>query len=85
MRLFENDTTVRNFGTSQKDPSFHILGSSGILFDLTERNTTNFSMITEAHPDTTTTNAGIDVEFVRNDGSTITPFFGTIATTSSLG
>lgn len=47
IRLFSEDTEPQKFGTSQKNPDFHILTTfSGLLFDLTNRDTatTPFSM-----------------------------------------
>ncbi len=82
INMYEQDTTPRGFGTSQKNPSFHALTQygGGMLFDLTKRNTSipPFSMIAHTDTDNAATVGNIQTEFVYTDGSGSTPFFGTV-------
>jgi hypothetical protein len=89
IRLFDNDTIPRGFGTSQKDPNFHSLASygGGLLFDLTKKDTSSPPFFMKAHTDSSnaSTSGGIRVEFVYTDGSGSTPFFGTVGTAGTPG
>ncbi len=83
INLFEEDTTTRWFGTSQKNSSFHTLSSlSGILFDLSGRDTTNLSMkIKTEWEDSSQKN--LVIEFIHSgNSSSVTPFFWNISTNS---
>lgn len=87
IRLFEEDTEARGFGINQRNPLMHTLSSlSGMLLDLSERDTNNLSMEIETDWEIAGTK-DISIEFVHNDygTGTVTPFFGTITSASMNG
>lgn len=88
IKLFNDDTEPQKFGTSQKNPDFHILTTfSGLLFDLTNRDTgtTPFSMEMATEGENTASKT-VGIEFVHNDNSTnpVPPFFGNKGPVTSL-
>jgi hypothetical protein len=88
IKLFDDDTEPQKFGTSQKNPDFHILTTfSGLLFDLTNRDaaTTPFSMEMATEGENTALKT-VGIEFVHNDNSTnpVPPFFGNKGPVTSL-
>jgi len=87
IKLFSEDAEPRRFGLSQRNPDFHILTTfSGLLFDLTKRDTVTppFSMeMTTDGEDAASKTVGI--EFVHNDDTGgVTPFFGNSSPTNSV-
>lgn len=88
IKLFENDTEPRKFGLSQKNPDFHILSSlSGLLFDLTNRDTVTAPFSMEVATDgENTASKTVSIEFIHNDdsGAVIPPFFGNRGPVTSL-
>lgn len=87
IKLFNDDTEPQKFGTSQKNPDFHILTTfSGLLFDLTNRDTatTPFSMEMTTEGENTASKT-VGIEFVHNDDTgAVTPFFGNSRSIASL-
>lgn len=84
IRLFAEDNLARSFGTSQKNSDFHTLGSGGgIFFDLSSRNTANYSMKIETDTENESTEADIAVEFVYS-GTSVVPFFGNNTTPNTI-
>lgn len=83
--MFENDTTPRGFGTSQKDPNYHALAEygGGMLFDLSDINTNGFSMMTSTDAANSSSVGNIQVEFIHTDNSGSSPFFGTVGSTTN--
>jgi len=77
IKMYENDANPRGFGTSQKNTNFHNLSSygGGLLFDLSEINTTQLSMITTTDDANASKNGNISVEFIYSSGVGTTPFF----------
>lgn len=87
IRLFSEDTEPQKFGTSQKNPDFHILTTfSGLLFDLTNRDTatTPFSMEMTTEGENTAIWKSLALEFVYNDTTSAPPFFGNRGPIASL-
>ncbi|MCB9807096.1 hypothetical protein H6768_04390 [Candidatus Peribacteria bacterium] len=80
IRMYEKDDNARGFGTSQKDPNFHNLSSygGGLLFDLSSKDTTGFTMNVQTEGSYSSTNGNIYVEFVYNGLGGMIPFFGTV-------
>lgn len=85
INMFENDTTPRGFGTSQKDPNYHALAEygGGMLFDLSDINTNGFSMMTSTDATNSSSVGNIQVEFIHTDNSGSSPFFGTVGSTTN--
>jgi len=54
-----------------------------MLFDLSDINTSGFSMIAHTDSSNTSSLGNIQVEFIHTDNSGSTPFFGTVGNTSS--
>lgn len=86
IRMYENDDIPRGFGTSQKDPNFHNLSSygGGLLFDLSNKDTTGFSMNVKTDASNTSTNGNIGVEFVYSGLGGTAPFFGKVTNPLTL-
>jgi type II secretory pathway pseudopilin PulG len=79
IRLFEEDTDARGFGVNNQNAYFHTLSSlTGLLFDLSNRDTTNFSMEITSEWEDTTTAKNIVVEFIHSNRTTVSPFFGNL-------
>ncbi len=86
IRLFEDDTNARGFGINQKNPFMHNLSSlSWMLFDLSDRDTANLSMEIETEWEDATIEKNIAIEFVHNNTTAVTPFFGNLWGTSLDG
>ena len=85
VHLYEEDTNIRGFGTNQKNSHFHTISSlSGILFDLSGRDTTDFSMEIETEWEDTS-QKNIAIEFIYSNGTTVVPFFGNLSWNSLNG
>lgn len=87
IKLFADDTEPQKFGTSQKNPDFHVFTSySGLLFDLTNRDiaTTPLSIELATDDEDATTSKNLAIEFVHNDTDGTTTFFGNSGPITSL-
>lgn len=80
IKMYKNDANPRGFGTSQKNTNFHNFSSygGGLLFDLSEINTTQLSVITTTDDANASKNGNISVEFIHSSGFGTTPFFWTV-------
>ncbi len=88
IKLFSEDAEPRRFGLSQRNSDFHILTTfSGLLFDLTKRDTVTppFSMEMTTDGEDTALSKTVGIEFVHNDDTGgVTPFFGNSTPANSL-
>jgi hypothetical protein len=79
IHLYEEDTHARGFGVNNKNAYYHTLSSlTGLLLDLSNRDTTNFSMRITSQWDDTTILKNIAVEFIHSNRTIVSPFFANL-------